>query len=373
MLQPYRIPVFNEIASREGIEFSVLLLSLRESNRKWELNLESCRFHYRVLPFKDIYIRPLDWGLHLNWGVRKALRDLDPDVIAGTGYTSPAYLVAQRFARKNGKGYVLWSGSTLHTSRIGKGPLRWSKERFIRRCDACLSYGTEAARALIERGAPPERVVTGCNTVDIGFFERMAIEARSSPGYEAFRAKYPERVVLYVGQMIERKGVRDLIEAHRKANRANLGLVLVGDGPEWEGYKLSSSGQKNIFWEGYVQSKDMGPYLAAADALVMPSHIEVWGLVVNEAMAAGVPVISTTCSGATTDLVEEGVTGHRFEAGDVSRLAQLLVSVADEPERWKKIGSYAKERIQSCGPRQYADAFLKACQIALVHKGDLSR
>lgn len=207
MLQPYRIPVFNRIAEREDIDFHVLLLSLREPNRKWELPLETCRFRYEVLPFKDIYIRALDWGLHLNWGVKRKLKELAPEVVAGTGYVSPAYLVAQRYARKAGAGYVLWSGSTTQTSRIGKGPLRRMKERFIQRSNSFLAYGSEAARTLIERGAQSERIVTGCNCVDNEAFARMAEHARNEPEFENWRARFPERVVLFVGQMLERKGV----------------------------------------------------------------------------------------------------------------------------------------------------------------------
>jgi glycosyltransferase involved in cell wall biosynthesis len=364
MLQPYRIPVFNEIASRSDVDLSVLLLSLREPNRKWEVSLEACRFDCQVLPFKDVYIHALDWGLHFNWGVRKALRDTGPEVIAGTGYVSPAYLIAQRYARQNRLGYVLWSGSTARSSRIGKGPIRWMKQRFIRRCDACLSYGTEATRCLELLGADPARIITGCNTVDIGHFERMAHEAAEAPSYAGWRSKYPRRLVLFVGHMIERKGVMDLVEGFRKVGNPDLGLVIVGDGPEWGKYQEAAVGIPNLFWEGYVQSRDMGPYLAAADALVMPSHIEVWGLVINEAMAASVPVIATRSSGAAVDLIEEGRTGRTFEAGDVEGLSCILRSVAEEPEVWREMGERALARVQSCGPAQYAESFIQACRMA---------
>ncbi len=365
MLQPYRIPVFNSIVEEQGVELSVLTLSIREKNRQWEVPLDSCRFSYQVLPGKDIYIRSLDWGLHLSWGVRAALRRLSPDVIVGTGYASPAFLAAQKYARIHHLGYVLWSGSSLSTSRIGKGPLRWMKRRFLSRCDAFLSYGTDASHALVKLGADPSRIITGCNTVDVDFFARIAREARESSTFRQWRSRFPPRLVLFIGQMLERKGVMDLIQAYQQARCHDLGLVLLGDGPEMENYRRLTEGIQGIFWEGFVQTREMGPYLAASDVLVMPSYLEPWGLVVNEAMAAGIPVIATTCSGATTDLVRDGRTGYAFRAGDVERLTELLRSVAQEPEKWRKMGEEAALQMKSCAPEDYARAFLRAVRLAV--------
>lgn len=364
MLQPYRIPVFNHIAGEEGVDLTVLLLSLREKNRKWEIPLDSCHFRYEVLPGQDLYIRSLDWGLHLSWGVTQALQRLAPDVIVGTGYVSPAYLTAQRYAHRHDLGYVLWSGSTLATSRIGKGPLRWMKYRFMRRCDAFLSYGTDATSALTALGADPGQIVSGRNTVDVDYFRQLADQAREDHSFTGWRSRFPRHVVLFTGQMLDRKGVMDLVRAFQEVDDPDLGLVLVGDGPEFDRYCQSTQGMPRIFWEGYVQSRDMGRYLAAADVLVMPSHLEPWGLVVNEAMAAGLPVIATTCSGATTDLVRDGETGYAFTAGDTKRLTELLRSVAHEPDKWKTMGAEASRRMKSCTPADYAQAFLQAVHLA---------
>ncbi len=368
MLQPYRIPVFNRIAEDDRIDFEVLLLSVREANREWEIEMENCRFKYRTLPSRDFYIRSLDWGLHFNRGVGRALDEIGPEVVVGTGYVSPAYLAGQKWAKRNGAGYVLWSGSTASTSRIGKGPLKWMKKRFVRNCEAYLSYGTDATKQLIALGADASRVVTGCNTVDIETFEERTETARNAPEFPDWRKGYPKHLILYIGQMIERKGVPDLIRAFQSIKARDLGLVLVGDGPERERYQREFEGVDRVYWEGYKQSRDLGPFLAAADVLVMPSRLELWGLVVNEAMASGLPVISTTCSGSTTDLVEEGVTGYSFEAKDEMALATLLKSVADHPDRWAEMGGNARERVRKCGPREYADCFVESVILAKENK-----
>ena len=116
---------------------------------------------------------------------------------------------------------------------------------------------------------------------------------------------------------------------------------------------------------GYVQSQEMGPYLAAADVLVMPSHLEPWGLVVNEAMATGMPVIATTCSGAATDLIVDGETGYRYQAGDVERLRRLLQSVVQDSGAWAEMGKRAAQLMTTCTPSEYAEAFVLAAQKAV--------
>jgi glycosyltransferase involved in cell wall biosynthesis len=369
MLQPYRLPVFNELAARPDLDFNVLLLSIKEANRQWKVDLEQARFNYKILPSFDLYIRALDYGLHFNRGVAKALNALKPEVVVGTGYTSPAYLQAQGWAKRNGAGYVLWSGSTEQSSRIGKSILRWSKSKFVRRCDACLAYGSAAKRALVNLGANPDRIVQGTNTVDVKRISQAVEVARSDTGFAEWRNRFPERTVLFVGQMIPRKGVEELIEAFQLANQPNLGLVLVGDGPKLTDYKERFGEIPNLFWEGYLQSEELTPYYAASDVLVMPSAIEVWGLVVNEAMAAGLPVVATTCSGATEDLIEEGVTGYPYESGDRRRLAELLESVANNPDSWKEMGRMANKKILEFTPARYAEDFVRAVKIARDHAG----
>lgn len=364
MLQPYRIPVFNALADRTDLDLHVLLLSLKEANREWEVPLTQCRFPYSMLPSRDYYIRSLEWGLHFNCGITRNLARLNPDVIVGTGYTSPTYWIAQNWAKKHHVGYVLWSGSTHATSRLGNPLTRSMKRWFIDRCDACLSYGSQATQTLIDLGAAQGRIVTGRNTVDIEYFARITQEAQESVEFQAWRGKYPERIILFVGQMIERKGVADLLAAFRKIQTPDVGLVLVGSGQLLEDYKSQTQDLSNVFWEGYVQSSDIGPYLAAADALVMPSLLEVWGLVVNEALAAGVPVIASTCSGSTTDLIEDGKNGYGFTAGDTDRLSELLKSVIREPLLWEKMGQEASRRIKACSPIHYGERFAEAVRIA---------
>lgn len=369
MLQPYRLPVFNSLARHPDLDFHVLLLSWREKNRQWTIDEDRIQFPFEVLPHKEVYIRALDWGLHFNTGIKRALDRLAPDVIAGTGYVSPAYVQAQRYARKRGLGYVLWSGSTEATSRIGKGPIRIMKEAFVRRCDASLAYGTAAARMLMQLGASKDRVVVGTNTVDVAAFARDVAAARQESGYDSWRGRFPKRNVFFVGQMIERKGAPSLIRAFAAANRPDLGLILIGDGPRFEDYRREFASVPNLFWEGYRQYKEIVHYYAASHVLVMPSEIEVWGLVVNEAMASGLPVIATSCSGATQDLVRNGETGYSYTSGDETTLSEYLGSVADEPEKWDRMARNASTFIQQYNPDKYADDFARAVKIAHAARG----
>jgi len=210
------------------------------------------------------------------------------------------------------------------------------------------------------------------NTVDVEAFSRSAERASRDPEMPEWRKRFPERNVLFVGQMIPRKGVPELIEAFRAVSNEGFGLILVGDGPMWEKYKAEYAKVPGLFWEGYRQPLELSRYYAVADALVMPSKLEVWGLVVNEAMASGLPVIATTCSGATEDLILEGETGAAYESGDTAALTRLLTSVVEDPKRWKTMGSNAAERIRRFGPECYAESFCRAVRTAYdVSRGKL--
>ena len=129
--------------------------------------------------------------------------------------------------------------------------------------------------------------------MDIKNLSNLVEDAVNDPGYAEWRNRLPERIVLFVGQMIHRKGVEELIRSFRSVQSENLGLLLVGDGPMYEEYKRRYRDTPNLFWEGYRQTREMGRYYAAADVLVMPSFYESFALPIMEAMACGTPVVTS--------------------------------------------------------------------------------
>ena len=155
---------------------------------------------------------------------------------------------------------------------------------------------------------------------------------------------------LFTGKLIGRKRPLDLIAAAAK-NRAagNSHVILVGDGALLETCRNAIAANKltNVHLVGFKNQSELPAYYATADVLVLPSEYETWGLVVNEAMACGLPCIVSDACGAAADMILEGKTGFTYPMGDVPRLAELMMFMADNKEDLREMGRYAAAYVQN--------------------------
>ena len=145
-----------------------------------------------------------------------------------------------------------------------------------------------------------------------------------------------DTVFLFMAKFIDRKRPLDLIAAAAKNHAAgNSHVIFVGDGALLETCRNTISANKltNVHLVGFKNQSELPAYYAAADALVLPSEYETWGLVVNEAMACGLPCIVSDACGAAADMILEGKTGFTYPMGDVPRLAELMMYMAEHKER----------------------------------------
>lgn len=147
----------------------------------------------------------------------------------------------------------------------------------------------------------------------------------------------------------------------------NIGLVLLGDGPEKEKYEkfIRVNNLKNVFFEGFVQQDALPEYYICADIFVLPSLSDPWGLVVNEAMAFGLPIISTDAAGVTYDLVKNGVNGFVVKAGNSDELYDALKKLCEHSELRQRMGEQSLEIIQDYTPEKWARAFVAAVETIL--------
>jgi glycosyltransferase involved in cell wall biosynthesis len=233
----------------------------------------------------------------------------------------------------------------------------------VKRVDAVFAYGSLAAQYASELGAPVGRIVIGTNAIDCPRFF-------GQPGRrEAKRRELGadgKVLVLYSGQLIQRKGLDVVIQALSEVQE-QAELLVIGDGPD---RKLLEEAAARIV-PGRVHFLGHRPYdelpglYAASDILVMPSEIEVWGLVLNEAMAAGLPVISSTTAGATADLVVGRRTGFAVPPRDVKSWAVALRALASEPTLRAEMGANASRLIRELDTEKYATDLLACARLAL--------
>ncbi len=352
---PYRLPTWAALAKRVG-QLHVLLSAAGESNRIWSSEqTRAAGYEIHALPGKSWHIASRDWGIHWNPGVTKTLRAIAPTHILVTGYETPTYLAAIRFARRDRIPLTMWWGSHAGSSRSRGGLIGAIRQRIVTRADSFVTYGSRATAALREMRIPAERIVTGCNTVDVAGIGAVVDARRTeSPGIVRF---------LYVGQFIERKGVRELLDAFAALPRDKVTLTLVGYGPmESELRRVAGT---NVTFAGATKTvEETARHYATADVLVMPSHIEVWGLVVNEALAAGLYVVASARAGATVDLVENAP----VEVGVSCDPADRQALTAGLRRAFERAPTRARAAIAGWGhsltPERYADAIAQALEVA---------
>jgi glycosyltransferase involved in cell wall biosynthesis len=251
---------------------------------------------------------------------------------------------------------VLLRGES-HLSSHSRGPARELLKTALlrplfRAIAGFLAIGTLNRAYYRHYGVGDERLHEMPYAVDNAFF-REAADA-SAPRREAFRRALgfePGRpVVLFASKLIDRKRPADALAAHRRLRGAlpperQPYLLVVGDGPLRGALQETARDDTSVRFAGFANQSELPAFYDLCDAFVLPSEHEPWGLVVNEVMNAGRPVVVSDDVGAGPDLVTNGETGFVFPVGDVDALAGRLVAILSEPAHGKRMGRAARERV----------------------------
>lgn len=303
--------------------------------------------------------------------IRAVLEEEAPDVLVIQGYASMACWKALWWAKARGVPVLFRSDANVLCQRQVKHA--WYRNlakralvgHFFQQVNGFLTIGAtnEAYYALY--GVDSSRLFPAAFMFDAHAFSDGAQAERNSGrplrGEVGIREKF---VATYVGRLVEEKGLPTLVNAVRavRAHGLDLALAIVGDGPlrEWI-QEISGVGGGGVYWRGFQQAADVARLYGASDVVVLPSLREPWGFVVCEAMACSVPVIASRQVGAAQELVEPGVTGEMFNAGDAEELASRLTSLLSAPKILEEMGAAAYRRLERYyrewnGPEGYRKA-----------------
>lgn len=221
------------------------------------------------------------------------------------------------------------------------------KRAMVKGCNACLAIGSVAREVLEGMGVPPERIFPAPYAVDnerfIAHAAALAPERSQLRSWLGISPDLP--VVLCVAGMVPVKRQQDLIEALARLH-VPAQLVLVGSGPLLENVRaLCQQRLPGAILPGFVNQSALPEYYAAADIFALPSEAETFGLVVNEAMCFGLPIVASSGVAATRDLVHHGDNGFVFPPGDVQALASYLEILLTDPDRRRRSGERSREII----------------------------
>jgi 1,2-diacylglycerol 3-alpha-glucosyltransferase len=297
-----------------------------------------------------------------------------PDAVGIVGYVRPESMAAARWARRRRRTSVLMSES----QEVDRPRVWWKeliKRRRIRLFDAAVVGGPSHRDYLVRLGMPRDHIALGYNAVDNDYFAAGARRWREEPYGRIGLPASP--YFLCVSRFVPEKNLVRLIEAfahyrRRVAQGPVWDLVLCGDGPgreEVESAVRDSGLAHAIHRPGFVQVGDLPRWYANAGAFVLPSLMEPWGLVVNEAAASGLPLLVSHRAGSSATLVPEpeGNTGACFDPLDVEGIAAKLFWIAtmDEDSR-ELLGRRAAENVRRWGPERFSQGVLEAVEFGRI-------
>jgi glycosyltransferase involved in cell wall biosynthesis len=259
--------------------------------------------------------------------------------------------------------FLLWCESTASDQRGGRRLVESLKESFLRGCDGFVVPGKSAMEYVRKMDTLSRRIFVAPNAVDVNLFSRGGQMARTREERRRGELGLPQRYFLFVGRLVEAKGVLDLLRAYEELSaelRAEVGLVLAGDGPQRAEFEsvARSIFPGTIHFAGFVHRDELAGYYSLAECFVFPTHTDPWGLVVNEAMACGLPVICTQVAGCAADLVRGN--GRIVAVRDARQLARAMQEVATDAELRERMSRESKELIQQYSPEDCAAGLAEA-------------
>ena len=367
IISPYRIPLFNALARHGAVDLHVIFLAETDPGlRQWHVYKDEIKFSYEVLPswrrrigrFKAL----------INTGLNRALTAASPDAIVCGGYSYLASWQTLLWAKKHNVPFLLWSESIAQELRRGYALVEFLKDEFLQRCCGFVVPGQLAREYLRTRRIKDELIFTACNAVDNDFFTAAAADARHNAMARRSELRAPDRYFLFAGRLVREKGVFELLSAYATLNeqiRLQTGLVFAGDGPcrQQLEERAAAISPGKVMFAGFAQREQLAAYYALAEMLVLPTYSDTWGLVVNEAMACGLPVILSQVAGCAPELVRQNWNGLLIPPRNVRSLAAAMQELASRPDRCASMGVNSAQLVLQYSPEKWSSGMVEMMEV----------
>lgn len=369
---PYRVPLFNELSRQlnsRGVGLKILFGAKGYERRYFNLDMRDCMFDYEILPARRLPHVDNERVSFTYGGLFTRIRKYNPDLIITNGFSVATVKLWFRSWFMDTP-YLIWSGAIEpQVERLSF--LRTLQRRLVSsRAIGGIAYGTLAKNYLARHGVESDSIAIGINTVDTEFFRDKAMHLRA-----LMDKKNRKKTLLSICYLTKGKRVDQLLRAIQvlTSMRRDFVLKILGAGPEMENLRQLCCDldiADSVEFVGFVEKSEIPAYLAAADCFLFSTEYDVWGLVLVEAMAAGVACIASRLAGATPDLIQDGVTGFALDFSDSHELAQRINWMLDNEAAAMQIGENAREFISKNVTLQVSAAgFVSAIERALSRRG----
>ena len=344
---PYRNPVYSILSKFDKVDLLVLYCSYTEPNRSWEP--ENLDFKHKFLSNKK------DRLVHLNWNVYKELNHFKPNVVITSGF-NPTMLFAWFWTLTNRKKHISFSDANLHSESKLSIFHRLIRKLVYKTSDAFIGASEKTLDLYRSYNVDNYKLFKSCLAVKNDFFSINNNEERTFD-------------LMFCGQFIDRKNPLFFTEVAICLNKLKPGIkvLLVGSG-FLKGKCISLLKENNVsFYDtGFVQAEKLPNYYHLAKLFLFPTKKDPWGLVANEALAAGLPVFVTSYAGVANELVIDGFNGFIFNRLDVLLWTDKIVSLLENSELFYRMSENAKSSVKRYTHENAAKGIKAAIDFALL-------
>jgi len=360
----YKGVIFSKVfasSGRSGISTSFIQVVETSLTRK---DLGGTDRSYHQYPYKLLFTGPYE---SIPW--YKMIASLAMDLIKNPsdlailpGYHRPEYWAMLIICVLLRRRRAVFCDSTAFDQE--RSPWKdKAKAFFFRRCDGFFCYGARSKEYVASYGIDPQKIYAGCQAAALAHdYDASAIRAY----YDSNSSCAASFRFLYVGRLSREKGLFDLLDAFRSVHGQNpeARLALAGSGLIEEDLRQRTRVlgiESVVTLLGTKTPEEIGRLLMSSAAMILPSYREPWGLVVNEALSFGCPVVVSEICGCVPELVIDGVTGYSFRAGDVGALAQAMLNAQLLSRDRAAVALRCLEVIEKFTPEHAAAQILRGC------------
>jgi glycosyltransferase involved in cell wall biosynthesis len=362
---PYHVARARALERRFRGRVHLIQLASHEASREWRRAGESPT----ILTAAEGTLETLS-GRDVARGLIELLERLQPGALVVAGYAHPAMRAAARWGRRNRAASILLSDSH-RADRRRHGVKELAKRIWLaRHFHAVFAAGATSAMYASTLGFGASRIWRGYDVVDNAFFAERAAAGRPIGESLLRDLGLPDRVFLYVGRFSPEKNLDRLLDAmteyRRRAGAAAWGLLMVGSGPQAEALaRRIGSLSGSVAMLGFKQAEELAQIYGACAALILPSTSEPWGLVVNEAMAAGLPVLASDRVGAVFDLVFPGINGYVFDAESTRDMTEAMLRLSSQEVDASSMGLASARIVSNFTPDTWATALADCIEVTV--------
>ena len=380
----YQGPLFKKLAENPQIDLTVLFCSKKGAEQykdvefglhvKWDRDLLE-GYSYKFLKNYSPFGAAAGFFQYMNFGIYKEMREsrYDAIIIFGYGWFISWFAWASALFLKIP---IIFRGETnlLRLNRQ-KGLKRRAKEHILRiffsKCECFLPIGKLNGEYFKYFGIDEKKLFSCPYAVDNDFFtkEKGFYQDKAGEIKSFYKIPVDKIVILFAGKFLSKKCPLDLLEAYKRmTNRQSCTLVFVGDGPLSQDMSrfVSENNLRNVYFLGFLNQTEITKIYSITDVFVFPSDFEPFGLVLNEVMCFGIPVIISDQVSAGYDLVRDN--GFTYPAGDITKLTDLLDRMVGDADLRCRMGKRSSEIIAEWSYDQDVRGILDGLNFVSEHK-----